>query len=253
MTDAGGNVRARYAYDPYGRQTLVSGDVSADFGFAGMFWSSEASLSLTRFRAYDPNLGRWLSRDPLENAELSEGPNLYAYVRNDPVNLVDLSGKSWGPFWQIVTSVENSGAAPFGPGAATSTAAAEEEEVLTLMNPSEETLLQLATKLPNAGGLVGNLGVVGGGTVRSAGFLGTGCTPAVVAASAVISLAAGAAFGYFVLDSKYHVDEQGADAGVDAEHWAEKVGFSENTSDEIGIYVTLQTSTNPLIWVYDIF
>jgi hypothetical protein len=153
----------------------------------------------------------------------------------------------------VWVAAEQAGA-PFGPGAATSAAAAEEEELLTLMSPSEELLLQMATKTPNAGGLVGNLGAVGGGTfVPPAGFLGTGCSPAVVAASAVISLAAGAAFGYFVLDSKYHVDEQGADAGVDAEHWAEKVGFSENTSDEIGIYVTLQTSTNPLIWVYDIF
>ncbi len=99
LTDAGGNVRARYAYDPYGRRTKVSGDVDADFGFAGMFWSSEASLALTHFRAYDPELGRWLSRDPLRNAELREGPNLYAYVRNNPVNLIDPSGKAR---WELV-------------------------------------------------------------------------------------------------------------------------------------------------------
>jgi RHS repeat-associated protein len=95
LTDAGGNVRARYSYDPYGRKTKVSGDVDADFGFAGMFWSSEASLALTRFRAYDPNLGRWLSRDPFKRAEAKEGPNLYAYVLNDPVNLIDPSGLLW--------------------------------------------------------------------------------------------------------------------------------------------------------------
>ena len=51
-----------------------------------MFWSSEISLALTHFRAYDPELGRWLSRDPLRNAEMKQGPNLYAYVRNDPVS-----------------------------------------------------------------------------------------------------------------------------------------------------------------------
>ena len=39
LTDAAGNVRARYSYDPFGRRTKVSGDVGADFGFAGMFWS----------------------------------------------------------------------------------------------------------------------------------------------------------------------------------------------------------------------
>jgi RHS repeat-associated protein len=92
LTDSSGNVRARYAYDPYGRRTKLEGDVEADFGFAGMFWSPEVKLSLTLFRVYDPELGRWLSRDPLENAEVAQGPNLYAYVANDPVNLIDPLG-----------------------------------------------------------------------------------------------------------------------------------------------------------------
>src|SRR6185503_17470611 len=89
LTDSSGNVRARYAYDPYGRRTKLEGDVDADFGFAGMFWSPEVNLSLTLFRAYDADQGRWLSRDPLKNAEMIEGPNLYAYVGNNPMNNVD--------------------------------------------------------------------------------------------------------------------------------------------------------------------
>jgi len=96
LTDDSGTLRARYAYDPYGRRTRLTGDVEADFGFAGMFWCGEANLSLTHFRAYDAELGRWLSRDPLQNAELEEGPNLYAYVANDPVNLTDPLGLSVG-------------------------------------------------------------------------------------------------------------------------------------------------------------
>jgi RHS repeat-associated protein len=92
LTDASGNVRARYSYDPYGRRTKIQGDMDADFGFAGMFWSSEVNLCLTLFRAYDSDLGRWLSRDPLENAELIEGPNLYAYVGNNSVNNIDPLG-----------------------------------------------------------------------------------------------------------------------------------------------------------------
>jgi len=92
VTDAVGNVVVRYAYDPYGRRTRLTGNIEADFGFAGMFWSSEAGLSITHYRAYDPGLGRWLSRDPLASAELREGPNLYAYVANNPVNLIDPEG-----------------------------------------------------------------------------------------------------------------------------------------------------------------
>lgn len=44
-----------------------------------------------RDRHYDPDLGRWLSKDPI----LFDGgdTNLYGYVLNDPVNLVDPSGK----------------------------------------------------------------------------------------------------------------------------------------------------------------
>jgi RHS repeat-associated protein len=92
LTDSGGAVRARYDYDPFGRRILLAGDVEADFGLAGMFWSPEAGLAVTRFRIYDPELGRWLSRDPLGMAEARQGPNLYAYVANNPLNLVDPLG-----------------------------------------------------------------------------------------------------------------------------------------------------------------
>lgn len=92
LTDSGGALRSRYAYDPYGRRKHIAGDVEADFGFAGMFWGREAALAITQFRAYDPELGRWLSRDPLPNAEVEEGPNLYTYVGGDPVNAVDPLG-----------------------------------------------------------------------------------------------------------------------------------------------------------------
>jgi RHS repeat-associated protein len=94
VTDGTGAVRARYSYDPYGRRTREAGDRHADFGFAGMFWCAEAGLALARHRAYDPELGRWLSRDPLPDAEQREGPNLYSYVGNDPVNRVDPLGLS---------------------------------------------------------------------------------------------------------------------------------------------------------------
>jgi RHS repeat-associated protein len=92
MTDTGGNVRARYSYDPFGRRVKLSGDLEPDFGFTGLFWTEEAGISVARFRHYDANNGRWLSRDPLKMAELREGPNLYAYVGNNSVNLTDPLG-----------------------------------------------------------------------------------------------------------------------------------------------------------------
>lgn len=46
-------------------------------------------LNLALFRAYDPELGRWLSRDPIG---LRGGINLYGYVKNDPIHRTDLLG-----------------------------------------------------------------------------------------------------------------------------------------------------------------
>ena len=92
VTDNAGNVRARYSYDLFGRGTRLVGDVEADFGFAGMFRLSDFNLHFTKYRLYDPQLARWSSRDPVNNAELLQGPNLFAYVGNNPVNLTDPFG-----------------------------------------------------------------------------------------------------------------------------------------------------------------
>ncbi|HVS54524.1 MAG TPA: RHS repeat-associated core domain-containing protein [Opitutaceae bacterium] len=89
MTDDTGALHARYDYDPFGRVTKVSGDMEADFGFTGFYRHHTSGLSLTLYRAYDPEVGRWLSRDPLAE---SGGINLYAYGSNDPVGATD----PWG-------------------------------------------------------------------------------------------------------------------------------------------------------------
>jgi RHS repeat-associated protein len=89
LTDATGAVRAEYDYDPWGRRTKLSGDLDADFGFTGDF-EHASGLKLTWYREYNPDLGRWLSRDPLriQGGEI----NLYAYVNDNPINLLDLFG-----------------------------------------------------------------------------------------------------------------------------------------------------------------
>jgi len=89
MCSSTGTITSRMAYDPYGRTTTVSGTTLPTMQYAGYYEHAASGLSLTRYRAYDANAGRWLSRDPI--GELG-GLNLYGYVADDPVNMIDSIG-----------------------------------------------------------------------------------------------------------------------------------------------------------------
>ena len=87
MTDGSGAVQTRYDYDPYGRRTKLSGSLDADFGFTGHYYHQPSGLDLTKNRAYDADLGRWLSRDPIGE---DGGINIYGYVLGNPIRFIDL-------------------------------------------------------------------------------------------------------------------------------------------------------------------
>jgi len=80
----------RYDYDPWGRRVNANGgSFEANFGFTGHYYHAPSGLHLTLYRAYSPELGRWLNRDPIGEAG---GANMYGYVRNDPNSWIDLLG-----------------------------------------------------------------------------------------------------------------------------------------------------------------
>jgi RHS repeat-associated protein len=62
------------------------------FQYAGYYAHQWSGLNLTWYRGYDPVIGRWQSRDPLKNAERTQGMNLYAYVKCRPINDIDPRG-----------------------------------------------------------------------------------------------------------------------------------------------------------------
>jgi RHS repeat-associated protein len=95
LTTSTGTIAARYDYDPYGVTTLIQGTNLADFQYAGMYVHQPSGYYLSATRAYSPNLGRWITKDPIQE---KGGLNMYAYCGNNPVNAVDPSGL--GPMLQ---------------------------------------------------------------------------------------------------------------------------------------------------------
>ncbi|GHT88234.1 hypothetical protein AGMMS49543_26110 [Betaproteobacteria bacterium] len=100
-------------YDPYG--SLINNPTSApEFDYAGMQYHQQSGLYLTKYRAYDPRTGRWLSRDPIGEAG---GLNLYGYVGGNPVSFVDPLGLvRWGDVISNSFSLAGSVAGVFAGG-----------------------------------------------------------------------------------------------------------------------------------------
>ena len=80
-----------YSYSEFG---LPAGGSSAIYRFAGYRYDAETRLYYVNARYYSPVLGRFLQTDPIG---YSGGRNLYAYVKNDPINRTDPSGTCENP------------------------------------------------------------------------------------------------------------------------------------------------------------
>jgi RHS repeat-associated protein len=85
-----GAVASQYSYDAYGNRTVVSGTMVSDIGFGGYFYHGASGLDFTLHRAYDSVHARWLNRDPIGEYG---GVNLYRYVRDNPLEYTDPTGK----------------------------------------------------------------------------------------------------------------------------------------------------------------
>jgi RHS repeat-associated protein len=94
VLDETGRVRESFDYDPYGK-LMNRPQTAPEFGYAGMRHHAPSGLYLTKYRAYDPQTGRWLSRDPIGE---EGGVNLYGYVGGNPVLYIDPDGQHKGKY-----------------------------------------------------------------------------------------------------------------------------------------------------------
>lgn len=109
ITNESGGIVQRLSYDAFGKRrnaaTWSGVPTSTD-------WSNIAALGHRGFtfhehldnvelvhmngRVYDPDLGRFVSADPLIQAPFeSQSLNRYSYVMNNPLSMTDPSGYSW--------------------------------------------------------------------------------------------------------------------------------------------------------------
>jgi RHS repeat-associated protein len=77
MAKSDGTIVARYDYDPWGRSTALINTTLPDFNFTGLYRHSASNLDMAERRFYDPDLGRWLSRDPIGEAG---GPAVFGHA-----------------------------------------------------------------------------------------------------------------------------------------------------------------------------
>lgn len=127
---------AKYRYDPFGNTISSSGTLAADnlYRFSSKEIHANSGMYYYGYRFYDPNLQRWINRDPLgetgfekqrdtrfgsvwrftEFAELSEGSNLYILVHNSPIAKIDPFGcDTW--YCACVVSGDPSSTCSVGP------------------------------------------------------------------------------------------------------------------------------------------
>lgn len=87
-----GEIAQRLDYDAWGSVVLDTNPGFQPFGFAGGLYDSRTGLVRFGARDYDPQAGRWTTKDPTLFAGLSS--NLYGYSFDDPVNIVDREGRN---------------------------------------------------------------------------------------------------------------------------------------------------------------
>ena len=89
-----GEIVAHYDYSPFGEILVQSGDLADTFThrFSTKPWCPITGLYEYQMRKYKPEIGRWLSRDPIDDKYII---NPYNILRNNTMSSTDYCGMNW--------------------------------------------------------------------------------------------------------------------------------------------------------------
>ncbi|MCD4744655.1 MAG: RHS domain-containing protein [Desulfobacteraceae bacterium] len=90
MTAGNGEVVWSAKYNSFGEANIEVETIENNLQFAGQYEDAETGLHYNWYRYYDTNIGRYIKNDPLQ---FDGGDvNLYSYVWNNPLSLIDPEG-----------------------------------------------------------------------------------------------------------------------------------------------------------------
>jgi RHS repeat-associated protein len=87
MADSSGNIAESAIYDSFGR--TISSTLTTRYQYTGREYDEYTGLMFYRARFYDPQIGRFISEDPIG---FRGGINQFTYVGNDPLIYIDPYG-----------------------------------------------------------------------------------------------------------------------------------------------------------------
>ena len=74
------------------------------FRYRSYYFDTETDLYYLNSRYYDPQTGRFINADSIENLDTENlnGFNLYMYCANNPILFIDDNGEGWKSFWNKI-------------------------------------------------------------------------------------------------------------------------------------------------------
>ncbi len=94
LTNSAGAVTDEYEYDAFGNSFTKQGTTPNNYLYRGEQFDSDLGLYYLRARYYNPQTGRFVSRDPEDGNPIDPASlHKYLYANGDPVNGIDPMGR----------------------------------------------------------------------------------------------------------------------------------------------------------------